>query len=322
MLKIAIIGCGQIGSRHLQALPLLSEGAQIHLLDSSADSIALAESRFYEFLADEKQSHFTLHKTSIFQDLPAHLDVAIIASGAAPRASLCRSLLDDRKVDHLILEKFLFQRADEYTEIGSLLESTGTNAVVNQWMSSLYAFRRMGMRLGAGPYHMTASGNGWGLCCNAAHLLEYFDYLNGRKDFCECAGNFEAVIDAKRPGYKELLGGLTIQSTNGSTLEMLCGNGAPSATIDMEIVSSDRAVKFLFGLSSLDCIWSDGLHETLWIPMQSRQTHLYVEDFMVGRDCGLPSFERSAYQHLALLGMFQAKMREVESSFGEICPIT
>ena len=54
MIKIIIAGCGQIGSRHLQALSELQESAKIYLIDPSIESILIAEQRFNDALNDSK----------------------------------------------------------------------------------------------------------------------------------------------------------------------------------------------------------------------------------------------------------------------------
>ena len=54
MLNIAIIGCGQIGSRHLQALSLIKEGAIIYLVDNSPESIDISKERFEQVVNKEK----------------------------------------------------------------------------------------------------------------------------------------------------------------------------------------------------------------------------------------------------------------------------
>ena len=48
MINCAIIGAGQIGSRHLQALAQLNSPARIELVDSDPKALAMSEKRFLE----------------------------------------------------------------------------------------------------------------------------------------------------------------------------------------------------------------------------------------------------------------------------------
>lgn len=323
MLRIAILGCGQIGSRHFQSFTLLSESAEIHLVDTSQESLRIAHNRFSEVLSIKRKEDFCVHFHDRANSLPEELDVVVVASGAAHRAELCRSLLSHAHVKALILEKFLFQKEFDYGDIGALLTETVTPCWVNQWMSSLYAFRRLASKLEEGPYQMEVKGAGWGLCCNAVHFLEYFDFLSGRCNLQVETMNFHrGVIESKRSGYKELIGELSILGEDGSRLVLSCETGPPTNTIAVRIAAPRQSVQFDFGLDALDCLWGDGTRETYQIPMQSQLSHIFVENLMTGSDPGLPSYERSSYQHLLVLPTFLEVMRQADPSIGDTCPIT
>jgi ubiquinone/menaquinone biosynthesis C-methylase UbiE len=46
MVNIAVVGAGQIGSRHLQALSLIDREARLQIVDPSSQSLATAKERF------------------------------------------------------------------------------------------------------------------------------------------------------------------------------------------------------------------------------------------------------------------------------------
>ena len=54
MYNIAIIGAGQLGSRHLQGLKLAKLPIKIQVVDSSAESLAVAKSRYEEVVTNHK----------------------------------------------------------------------------------------------------------------------------------------------------------------------------------------------------------------------------------------------------------------------------
>ena len=56
MKKITLVGCGNIGSRHLQALVKLPFETEIQIIDPNENSIKLAKSRLNEI--DYKKSNF------------------------------------------------------------------------------------------------------------------------------------------------------------------------------------------------------------------------------------------------------------------------
>ena len=60
MKNIALIGCGQLGSRHLQALAFVKHKVKIQVVDSSSDSLKIAEIRFKE-VSQNFEGHISFH---------------------------------------------------------------------------------------------------------------------------------------------------------------------------------------------------------------------------------------------------------------------
>src|SRR5947209_4742456 len=120
MTTVALIGAGQIGSRHLQALARLE--ADITVIDPSSASLDRARE-----LAGKSDIRYA---TQLDQLGPA-IDVAIVACSARERRSVVESLLAGRKVGALVLEKVLFQKIEDYEAVGALLKERGVRAWVN-----------------------------------------------------------------------------------------------------------------------------------------------------------------------------------------------
>ena len=89
MLRIAIAGCGEIGSRHLQALAQLEESTSILLIDPSSDAIATAKSRFEGILPNNSRDLISIRECQL-EEVDPEIDVAIISSSSGVRASLTR----------------------------------------------------------------------------------------------------------------------------------------------------------------------------------------------------------------------------------------
>ena len=89
MLRIAIAGCGEIGSRHLQSLAQLEESTSILLIDPSSDAIATAKSRFEDILPNNLRGLISIRECQL-EEVEPEIDVAIISSSSGVRASLTR----------------------------------------------------------------------------------------------------------------------------------------------------------------------------------------------------------------------------------------
>ena len=83
MVKIAIIGCGQIGSRHLQSLSFLEEEAIVYLIDPSVESKKISYDRFLDIAGDS--SSITVELNCNIEDIDGNLDVAIVSTSSFDR---------------------------------------------------------------------------------------------------------------------------------------------------------------------------------------------------------------------------------------------
>src|SRR5688500_4752859 len=113
MLQIALIGAGQLGSRHLQALALLGRPARVTVVDPVESSLAAAKERFEQVAKGDVEAVFTRS----FANLPKHVDGAVVATGADRRRKAIEDLLQQSTVGVALLEKVLFQRVEDYAAV-------------------------------------------------------------------------------------------------------------------------------------------------------------------------------------------------------------
>ena len=129
-LNVSIIGAGQIGSRHLQALAHLKESVRIQLVDPSQDSLEVARQRFHSvYKGDSKR--ITLQAFNAIKELDEFQDVAIVSTDSKVRYGVIKELVQLKNIKAVIFEKVLFQAEKEYFEIDSLLETKKIPAWVN-----------------------------------------------------------------------------------------------------------------------------------------------------------------------------------------------
>jgi predicted dehydrogenase len=117
--KFAVIGAGQLGSRHLQALGRVGGRNDIFIVDPNADSRRVARERFNEFNPGFLGK---LYELESLLELPAELDVAIVATTSNVRLAVLATLMKSSKVRYLLLEKVLFQDLAQYQQAAELLQ--------------------------------------------------------------------------------------------------------------------------------------------------------------------------------------------------------
>ena len=91
MKNIVVIGAGQLGSRHLQALSKVNVQTRIEVVDPFADALEVARARFNEMPSNSNISGINFY--SSLSELSSHVDLAIIATNSDIRAEVIRTLV-------------------------------------------------------------------------------------------------------------------------------------------------------------------------------------------------------------------------------------
>ena len=118
---ILIIGAGQLGSRHLQALAMLDREVCISVLDPSSESLNVAKER-WNAVASQEQKNWAVFYDQLEKVPNSHIDVTIIATNANIRLLVVQQLLQTKSVKYVILEKVVFQSIQHFEEAQRLFE--------------------------------------------------------------------------------------------------------------------------------------------------------------------------------------------------------
>lgn len=129
MKKIAIIGAGQLGSRHLQGVVSSSHNYDIQIVDLNNESLKVAEERYLQ--VKPKSSLSVLSTYSSIDELSDEIDTVIIATNSNVRFKVLKELLEKKSIKNLVIEKVLFQNLEEYDQAEELILKHGVKAWVN-----------------------------------------------------------------------------------------------------------------------------------------------------------------------------------------------
>jgi len=326
MIKIIIAGCGQIGSRHLQALSELEESATIYLIDPSVESILIAEHRFYDALNDCKNPcKFSLIRSE-FNSLPSEVDIAIIATSSSIRASVLFDIYKYSTPKNLILEKFLFDKIEDYQRVNDLIELKKTSAWTNQWISSSYPFKRISDWFDGKTTKIHVYAREWGLACNCVHFIDFFDYMNNYQDLNVVNSNLDSeVLPSKRKGYFEFTGSICIDSSSGASIMLESKKGTFDGTVNISIKNQEKFCNIIMFEDKLECTFESEegkWTETFKLPFQSTTSNRIVQDILVNKNSLLPSYKRSSYQHKLVFPIFENHLMNECGQTKRGCSIT
>lgn len=317
MYNTAIIGAGQLGSRHLQGLKTSSLPMEIWVIDNNNDSLRIAEERYNDIEAvSSKSAHFI----NDIRELPKELDFVVVATGSKPRAAIVKSLLSHSTVKNLILEKVLFPKLSEYDEIGNMLKSKGVKCWVNCPRRMFGYFQDVKNMLDVSQkVTMINEGKDWGLCCNAMHMIDIFMYITGEEQFIMNTSDLIPVIlDSKRPGYIEINGSLSIKTPNDHLLKLVClpnyiGTGINKITNGKLSISIEESKGMMSVMEN---------KYNIHMPYQSEMTGLLADMVLKTGFCPLTTYEKSAAYHKTFIKAILDYYNKVQGTHSDLCPIT
>jgi predicted dehydrogenase len=321
MNKIIIIGAGEIGSRHLQALTRLPTGHHVTIFDPNPLALQRAQGRKDEMDPSEIQSFYT-------QVMPEaeNFNLAIIATMASHRFDAFLRAIECNKIANIIFEKVLFQSLNQIYKCGQILEQKGINAWVNCPRRMMPGYQKIKHQIKPNTaLSIKVSGTDYGLACNAIHFIDLFAYLIGDKKIDLIEQNLvPAVHQAKRADCLEVFGNIILSSGNHK-LEFDCqkDDGLERIVLDIEFEEGHYQIDEIGGVcQSFGKQVGNINNDEFVLPLQSVMTYQTTLDILQTGQCQLPSYAQSAVLHKVLLNSLIKFFVSVGASEGTLCPIS
>lgn len=235
MINIVIVGVGALGKRHLSSIMNSEMEKNIYCVDINENALdtvpAYAENR--------------ISLVKRIADLPKlEFDFALFSMSSKGRREMYDELVNHTKINHILFEKVLFQRVDDYRHVLEDLEKRRIKAWVNCSRRQMESYRNLRERLEGSRYmEIQISGGEWGMACNTIHMLDLITFVSGdqsikidRTDF------FPFIADSKRKGYKEVYG-MVVGS--GKFLKNFSISCIPDCRIPMKIEITTENGRFI-----------------------------------------------------------------------------
>ncbi len=301
--KVCVIGAGQLGSRHLQALAGVKDELSFYVIDPFEASLTTAKDRFLQ-VASPEQTGRAVFATDM-SVLPEELDLVIVASTSAQRRGITEELLGNRKVTFLVLEKWLCAAREDLDAMAGVINATGTKTWINCCMRMMPFYEEVKQRLGEGPAEYNVTGTQFGLITNLIHYADFLAWISGCNDFStDLSAIIREMPESKRRGYFELNGTVTLHFTNGSTATITC-NKEGHFPIMMQLQNDKKRVVIDEG--NYRAFWQDDINSPDFeisgfsIPYQSQLSTVLAEELFKTGGCRLATFEESAHIHAQLM---------------------
>lgn len=222
--EVAIVGCGNIGSRMLQSMSKHMSQCIIHLVDRNLRSISTALRRASEVNGGKFSNRIFCYSGT--NRLPTEVSICYVGTDSKTRSALATNLLVSSKgLKYLILEKVVFLDPHDFQKIYDLSKSLNVDVYCNiNWncrVSKIWKHVKGMLRRESGPMSLQVEGTDWGLLCNGLHMLDLFHFLGGSIPV-QMKIEEHNVVPSKRNGYLEIDGVLSANSPNGDKVILSC----------------------------------------------------------------------------------------------------
>lgn len=290
--KILIIGCGNIGLRHLQALKKIKKNLIIFLYDKDLEKINKLKNKNIFVLKNLKQN-------LIF-------DLVIISTNSEERFRVFTELVNSNQVKKIIFEKFIYFKNYQFTRTLEILKQKKIKAWVNCLRREIDIFKKIKSQI-EGQFKLLYCSNNWGLACNSIHFLDLFVYLSKVKKIDNFSNKLNRnLYNSKRKGYNELKGKLEFNI--GKSILILEDNAKFKKKL---FIIKTNKKKFSFNKSENNLIVRDLKKNIIEKykceePYVSGITHKIIKKLINRKKIELTTFEETITHHKLLINIFSA----------------
>jgi predicted dehydrogenase len=321
--RIVLVGCGNIGSRHLQALVKLPFSVNIDVIEPSEKSRQNALSRLREINYNSQKYNIFWHTN--LDKIEKKSDLVIIATTSNGRVKIIKKLLK-MKNSKFIVEKIVCQSLSEYDSLLKHMKKFHAMGWINTNMRYFKSYKKIRKYFSNSKIiHMslTSSGN-YGLGTNAIHYLDCFCwFINDYNITLSGNGLFNKLFPNKRSkDMIEFAGSISATSKNGSSITVTL---IPNADLPLLVniygdnnkhLIINEVEEKVFNILNTKPKFDYNYEHT------STLTTKIVTDIINNNNCDLTTIENSYYIHKELFRIFCKHIKKITHKQTKICPIT
>jgi len=321
--KIILVGCGNIGSRHLQAIAKLPYGIKVDIVESNDDAQNLAKSRLDEISFDETDHEFFWYKS--INELTDVGDIVIVATNSVNRVDLISDLISKGNT-RFFIEKLVCQSITQYNIIIKKVKESNSKVWVNtnrRYFKSYNMIKELLQREKILSLSVKTNSKN-GLSTNAIHYIDLFSWL---------IEDYEIALDGKLlsdqllqnkrgPNFKEFSGIITGIAKNNSSLSI---EFLPHLEDNVFVEISTNELKLIIDETNEKITTFGNIkHYNLEFKNESvsNVSTRIINDILENDKSLLPTLNDSFIGHAELFRIFNSHINKLLKENIELCPIT
>lgn len=326
MYRVLIIGCGQLGSRHLQAVSALPLVTDIDVVDPNPASLSLGQERLQQ-VVDQQPNVRVRWLAELAAAAPGgHL--CIMATQATKRLALVKQAAA-MGYRTFLLEKIVTQSAAEYRDLLALADAQELSIWVNCQERTYPFHQRVRTRIEPSePVVFTSVGGNHGLACNGIHLADLFAFYTGAQEIQSAGAHIDPQLHTSKRGASvyDLSGSLHGYTTNGSQMTIVL---AGDHRAPYQITIATRRARWIVDYASQWAWESREENNWTWAPIRfegelrvSYTTRQFASDILTHRKCSLPTLAEAFTAHRFILNELQPHFNHLLGTELRYCPVT
>ena len=327
--RILIIGCGDLGSRHLQAVARLPGVTEIEVVDPRPEALDLGRKRLTEL--EDIPRTASIRWFSKLEDATKGGDLCIISTQARGRCQIMRDAAESHGYSLFILEKLVAQSVQEIEDLAGFTETMGLSAWVNCQTRTFPFHQRMKSLLDPQePMVFSAVGCQQMLATNGIHVADLFAFYDGCRwiEGTQTGNRIDTMLHASKRGDDlfDLTGTLRGYTEKGSTLTISYMPGH-SRWEHISVATArhrwivDHTERWSCE-SSAESAWAWRMAPFDGNLLVSHTTTGFAADILASRQCGLPSLKESLVAHRFILGQCLPQFCHLLGRQTDVCPVT
>jgi len=321
--KITLIGCGNVGSRHLQALAKLPFDIDVKIVEPSKDAQDLAKKRLNEVQKKDTNNKFSWYES--IKELDDSSDIAIVATTSIERVKILNELLELGE-NKFLIEKVVCQSTNEYDGLLAKMKHFKAKGWVNTNLRCFESWQNIKKYFEDSEFiHLSLiTSNISALGTNAIHYTDLFSFLTNDYNI-QLNGDFllnKLYPNKRGKNFKEFAGSIVGSCKNGSSLSLTFIPDSDVPNIlniagNHKHLMIDQLNEKIFEIANRNDLQIQFKYEHT-----SSMTTKIVKDVIENDDCCLTSIENSYHLHAELFRIFNEHIKKITNEDVKLCPIT
>ena len=302
--NILIIGCGNIGYRHLQGILKSKKNINIFIIEKNAQQRNKISK---EIISKNISKNSNIQFVNNIKKLANKFNNVIVATSNVNRLNIVTNLLKYSKFKNIIIEKVAFRNLNEAYQLKTVFKKKKIQCWVNCPRRNYNYYKKINKIIDKNKFKIIVKGHKWGMASNTIHFIDLFLFLsNGfKKKYLVKIGK-NKIIKSKRKGFYEVIGKFEIFNNNGSKLEL---NDDKKYSENSNIVIEDKINKFIINETEmkLQHFKNNKLiaSKKIKIPLVSESSAIFAEHNVSKINFLLPKINESIKSHKILFDLIK-----------------